>query len=170
MDVRASNLSQVSIQGFQVQFNVNYFGITPGGPLQLPILESGSNVTVQLPIATSGKTDSNPPATPFIIQMAIKSSLDIFYFQTPCMLSSLLTAEGQLSPQDHVSKWNSIPVSNEFQHSIPKLHTDYSNMQAVKTRLQANYIHSSYDHAGSLFVSCKLLNGMLVLAEIKLAA
>ena len=62
---------------------------------------------------------SSPPTCPFKIQTAIKCSIDVYYFEVPCMLHNLLNHQapaidaGQYDQiWSSVSMKNSIPVSS----------------------------------------------------------
>jgi AP-1 complex subunit beta-1 len=140
LETKFTNYSQVPLTDFAMQFNVNYFGLALQEPLQIDLIQPSASATVKSHISTSGQRDSNIPGVPLVIQIAIRCSLDVFYFQTPCMFTVLLTESGLLSKEDYKSQWKSIPEDNEFTHTISNVHISYNNVQSIQDRLVQNLV------------------------------
>jgi AP-1 complex subunit beta-1 len=90
LDMRMTNFSENMLTDFAIQFNVNYFGLSPAAPLDAFELQRGAQQSLRLLITPGLKITNDPPSVPYLIQMALKCSLDIFYFQAPCMFTVLL--------------------------------------------------------------------------------
>jgi hypothetical protein len=71
---------------------------------------------------------------PLNIEMAIKCSLDIFYFKTPCMLSVLFApSTDQLDPQPILSAFNSLPNAPQFTIQIKQIASSLATSSDVFT-------------------------------------
>jgi AP-1 complex subunit beta-1 len=103
--------------------------------------------------------------------MAMKCSLDIFYFQTPCMLSVLMAGNGELDRDQYKETWKSIPDTNEYTHTIPTIHASYQNTEALKKRLMDNNIffiaERRPDNEVVSYYSLRLTSGQVILAETR---
>jgi hypothetical protein len=95
-----------------VKFKPNSFGLKPKEALSA-YLESGDNFTVDIPIE-SGIPELNsklPPDTPIMIEVGIKTNIDIWAFKVPMMLSILFTKQSLLvNNNELMSLWDSIPT------------------------------------------------------------
>ena len=172
LEVKFTNLSLVTLTDFAMQFNVNYFGLTLQEQITIEPLQPAGIFTGKFRVSSSGQRDPNPPSVPFIIQMAIRCSLDIFYFQTPCMFSALLIDSGPLSKEDYKSQWKNFPDDHEFTHSITTIHNSFTNVQAIQERLGNNNIfmvasRKNAENEDVLYFSSQLNTGEIVLTELK---
>ena len=100
LEGRFTNQSNAVLSEWAMQFNVNCFGMTLSEGLILPDISPGASKYTKIPISTSGTLDGSSPTVPLLIQMAVKTSLDIFYFQTPCMYTVFLTENGRFSKEE----------------------------------------------------------------------
>ena len=89
------------------------FGITyPGAfsqsePQYLPIKIDKKNADVK-----------SPPKYPFTVQVALKSSLDIFYFTIPCELHTLINRDVELTQDEFKKFWDMITPDKTFTLSL----------------------------------------------------
>ena len=116
MELEFTNQSGGPISGFDLMVNKNSFGVCPDGPC------GQQGITYPAPFATSEvqvlplKIDKKnadvkaPPKHPFQLQVALKSSLDIFYFSVPCLLHCLISREAsmKLSKDEFKKFWEMI--------------------------------------------------------------
>ncbi|KAJ3232228.1 AP-2 complex subunit beta [Chytriomyces hyalinus] len=80
LDLVFTNTTSIAMTDFAIQFNVNSFGITPSGPLQVPVVNGGQTVSHSLPLNRSGApTTQQPPSN--VVQIALKNSNGVYYFQ-----------------------------------------------------------------------------------------
>ena len=84
LDLIFYNNSSSIASDFEIMFNKNSFGLKPGSINVIPI-SSGQTftTTVECSIDPANADMKNPPTCPLFIQTAIKSSIDVFYFQIP---------------------------------------------------------------------------------------
>ena len=84
LDLIFYNSSQGIISDFEIMFNKNSFGLKPEGINVIPITSGQTFTTTVNCVIDPGNADTkNPPGCPYYVQTAIKSSIDIFYFQIP---------------------------------------------------------------------------------------
>lgn len=90
MEFEFSNQSGGAIADFDLMINKNSFGVCPDAPCSkhgIKYPEPFETSEVQyLPLKIDKKNADvkSPPKHPFALQIALKSSLDIFYFTVPC--------------------------------------------------------------------------------------
>lgn len=56
----------------------------------------------------------SPPKYPFSVQVAMKSSLDIFYFTIPCELHTLINRDVKLTQDEFKKFWDMITPDKTF--------------------------------------------------------
>lgn len=99
MEFEFSNQSGGPIADFDLMINKNSFGIGPDGPcskhgITYPgAFETSETQYLPLKIAKENADVKSPPKHPFTLQIALKSSLDIFYFNVPVTLHCLISRE-----------------------------------------------------------------------------
>lgn len=55
---------------------------------------------------------------PFTIQVAMKSSYDIYYFEVHCLLHCLVDWENKMTKEEFKKFWEMIPKNNEFSINV----------------------------------------------------
>ena len=114
MELEFSNQSGGPITDFDVMINKNSFGVCPSGPctalgINYPApFETLAVQTVPLKTDKKNAETKNPPKHPFQLQIALKSSLDVFYFMVPCSLHVLINREpsAQMSKDEFKKFWD----------------------------------------------------------------
>lgn len=173
LETKFSNCSADTVDGWALQFNVNPFGLQMAEPLDLSYLRPDDCDTATLRLKSGVNPTMDAPGIPFYVQMAVKSSLGVFYFQTPCMLTALLTEEGKLDRDQFRSTWQSIDDANDFSHSIPQIHSEYKTLGALKARMEANNIfliaQRSVQETSEevMYWSSRVVSGVPILAELR---
>ena len=137
MDLALTNHASETLTDFAVQFNVNYFGLAPTEAISLPALPPTSQATLKVKI-TCGAGEVQAPSTPYMVQIAVKTSIGVFYFACPCMFSVLLSERGELTREEFKSAWKN--MQSEFSHSIQSVHLRYQTVESIQTRLQNNNV------------------------------
>ena len=95
MEMTFSNKAMQAMQGFGIQLNKNSFGMTSSQPLNIPLLNAGQTLDVALPMTCTGPVQKMDPLTN--IQVAVKNSIDIFYFACIAPLHIFFSEEGGTS-------------------------------------------------------------------------
>ena len=116
LELQFANSSSVSISDFNIQVNKNAFGVCPDAPVSkhgIVYPAPGETGSMQLlPLNIEKKNASGAPANPFQLQIALNSSLDVFYFNVDCalqnMINYVLPADQRLSKDDFRKFWDKL--------------------------------------------------------------
>lgn len=173
LECKLGNCSPGPLSDWAMQFNLNFYGLAMGESLQVGTIEPGNSVTSRLEVNNTGTPDTAVPSVPFVVQMAVKNSLDVFYFQTPCMFTVLLVEGGRLSKEEFKDSWQNKCEANEFSHTQEQLNPAYHSVELVKKRLEENliYLVAGKDAEAGEFVgyySCRDVKGQVILSEIRI--
>uniref|UniRef100_A0A1D1XM11 Beta-adaptin-like protein n=1 Tax=Anthurium amnicola TaxID=1678845 RepID=A0A1D1XM11_9ARAE len=141
------NNSQVSLDGFMIQFNKNTFGLAAAGPLQVPLLQPGSLARTLLPMVLFQNLSPGPPSSLF--QVAVKNNQQpVWYLNDKISLQVFFMEDGRMERQSFLQTWKSLPDSNEIVKDLPNLiihsvdatieHLAASNVFFIAKRRNAN--------------------------------
>ena len=89
-----TNYSQSVLSGFAIQINKNFFGFAPSSQLIVNPIQPGALAEVSIALAPNQNLSDKPPSFPLALQVALKTSLDVFYFNVPYELGSALLHTG----------------------------------------------------------------------------
>lgn len=104
--------------GFAIQFNKNSFGLAPGAPLNIPNpIAPGSSANTSLPIVTTGPVMKMEPLLK--VQMALKTNIDVFYFECIVPAYVLFVEEGCMERNLFPGSWRDIPDEKEQTFTLP---------------------------------------------------
>ena len=166
MDLTISNRAMQAMTGFAVQFNRNSFGLTPS-PLHIPH-PIGANQSVQTSVALDilGPVQRLDPLN--MIQVAIKNSIDVFYFTCNVPYWVLWIEDGQMDRKVFLATWKDIPGSNEVQSIVSDVQMDTERASEV-LRLNNVFMIAkrTVDMQELLYVSLVFTNKIHVLGELK---
>ena len=115
LGLEITNTTGQSLGDFDIMFNKNPFAIYISGQAgKIALPAQGQSVYGSLPCTIDKKNldGRSPPKYPFNIQVAMKTSLDVFYFSVPCQLHCLFNFKRQLTPDDYKNFWTKIAPSN----------------------------------------------------------
>jgi len=59
-----------------------------------------------------------------MVQVAMKTSYDVFYYEVPCMLHCLLNSAKQMTEQEYQSNWQKVKDTNQLNFSFAKSQLD----------------------------------------------
>uniref|UniRef100_A0A671NUE8 AP complex subunit beta n=1 Tax=Sinocyclocheilus anshuiensis TaxID=1608454 RepID=A0A671NUE8_9TELE len=168
MDMSFINKALQHMTDFAIQFNKNSFGVIPTTPLAMhtPLMPSQS-IDISLPLNTIGPVMKMDPLNN--LQVAVKNSIDVFYFSTLIPLSVFFVEDGKMERQVFLATWKDIPNENELQYQIKDCHL---NADTVSGKLQNNNIYTiakrNVEGQDMLYQSLKLTNGIWILAELRI--
>ena len=77
----------------------------------------------------------NPPKFPFVVQAALRSSLDVFYFNVPCLLHILIDQVNLMTADEFKKFWEMIPKANETSLTVNQLYTGFTQSGDVAQNL-----------------------------------
>ncbi|KAJ2594339.1 hypothetical protein H4R99_005826, partial [Coemansia sp. RSA 1722] len=169
MELSLSNKSGIPIGDFAIQFNKNTFGLTPSASFNVGTLSPMSAADVVLPLALGGPSMPMQPLTN--IQIAIKCTAGVFYFQTQYSLHILLSEGGQSDQGTFLRMWKSIPENMQSSHTAHNLR--FSSMEDMRNKLNMNSVFTvaqrSVGNATHFYTSSKMSDDVVFYSEIKVA-
>jgi len=173
MQLMIGNFTAQPMNQWEVQFKPNSFGLAPASPLQLGEIAPNGNARTTLPIVPNQLTSGSPPSPPLYLEVAIRNSVDVFYFSVGYDLSVVLVDRepmpteifGQrwgLIPQDQklrcIGEWpaNFVPSQEQLIHRMRQFHVGCVTIQ---------------ENPGSqlLYFSAVTINNLTVMCELALA-
>lgn len=164
-----SNHSSGPLSGFAIQVNKNPFGFAPKEQLMCPEIQPGSSSEVSVTMAPGQLLSNTPPSSPLLLQVAIKTSLDIFYFHVQFDLSVALVENAALSRDDFTPIWQRVGEAGQKMAMIPMDRPLDSEL--VKSRMAQDNIcyvaqRQLEDGSVALYTSAQTSNNCSVLAEV----
>ena len=89
--LKITNLSEIVITDFEVKMKPNFFDISVEKLTNAITIFPNQAQTYTFVVNTQGNGDSSSnPTIPLNFVMGAKTTLDIFYFNVPCMFHNLL--------------------------------------------------------------------------------
>jgi len=168
MEMTFSNKAMQAMQGFGIQLNKNSFGLVSTQPLNIPLLNAGQTLDISLPMNCTGQVQKMDPLTN--IQVAIKNSIDIFYFACIAPLHIFFTEDGAMEKKTFLNTWKDIPAANEIQYTIENVEC---TSDGISTKMGQNNAFTvakrTLEGQDMIYQSLKLSNGIWGLVEIKLS-
>merc|ERR1712228_74379 len=157
------------ISQFALQVNKNPFGIAPTGALVCPDVNPGSSVDTKLPMQPGTLLSNTPPTNPLFLQIAIKNSLDIFYFNVPFDLPAVLLENSSVGKDAFTSVWQR--VGEGRQHVIAGNMPSAMNSYDIRKKLEADNItyvaqRRVDDDTTCVYVSGTTTNNCVLLTEL----
>lgn len=114
LGLQIENQTGQPLTDFDIMVNKNPFGIYIAGQAnKISLPASGQSVygTVPCTIDKKNADPKNPPKFPFLVQVAMKTNRDVFFFNVPCMLHNLLSTK-ELTKEEFKSYWSKIASDN----------------------------------------------------------
>ncbi|KAG7016979.1 Beta-adaptin-like protein C, partial [Cucurbita argyrosperma subsp. argyrosperma] len=161
------NNTQITLDGFMIQFNKNTFGLAPAGPLQVPSMQPGSIVSTLLPMVVFQNMSQGPPSS--LLQVAVKNNQQpVWYFNDKISIHVFFTDDGRMERANFLETWRSLPDSNEVSKDFPAI--VLTNMEAVLERLAATnmFFIAKRKHTNQdvFYFSTKIPRGIPFLIEL----
>uniref|UniRef100_A0A9I9CM22 Beta-adaptin-like protein n=1 Tax=Cucumis melo TaxID=3656 RepID=A0A9I9CM22_CUCME len=161
------NNTQITLDGFMIQFNKNTFGLAAAGPLQVQPLQPGSAVNTLLPMVVFQNMSQGPPSS--LLQVAVKNNQQqVWYFNDKIPMHIFFTDDGRMERANFLETWRSLPDSNEVSKDFPAI--VLTNVEAVLERLAATnmFFIAKRKHANQdvFYFSTKIPRGIPFLIEL----
>jgi AP-1 complex subunit beta-1 len=168
-----SNSSPQPLSGFLIQVNKNPFGFGPAAAMQVPDIAPGSSAETALQMVPGQLLSNTPPTNPLFLQVAVKNSLDIFYFNVPFDLSAVLLESGALDRAKFTEIWQR--VGEARQHAIVANLDRPMTVDTARSRLALDNVHyvaqRQVDESTTvIYTSALTSNNCTILAEFTLAS
>mmetsp|Transcript_77127 Transcript_77127/g.178903 ORF Transcript_77127/g.178903 Transcript_77127/m.178903 type:complete len:911 (+) Transcript_77127:109-2841(+) len=168
-----SNASSAPLTGFALQINKNPFGFAPAQALQVPDLAPGSSAEVAVPLTPGQNPNNQPPTNPLVLMVAIKNSLDVFYFNVAFELPVVLVEGGALGREQFAEIWQRVGEAREHTMAVS---TDRSlSIDAARSRLALDNVHyvaqrQVDDGTTLVYASATTTNNCVILTSLTLSS
>ncbi|XP_022760479.1 beta-adaptin-like protein B isoform X2 [Durio zibethinus] len=161
------NNSQITLDGFLIQFNKNSFGLAAAGPLQVPPLAPGASARTLLPMLLFQNMSAGPPSS--LLQVAVKNNQQpVWYFNDKILLHVFFAEDGRMERTSFLETWRSLPDSNEVLKEFPGI--VMSSAEATLDRLAASnmFFIAKRKHANQdvFYFSANIPRGIPFLIEL----
>lgn len=161
------NNTQVTLDGFMIQFNKNSLGLAAAGPLQVPPLAPGASTRTLLPMVLFQNLSTGPPSS--LLQVAVKNNQQpVWYFTDKILLHVFFAEDGRMERTSFLETWRSLPDSNEVLKEFPGIVV--SSAEATLDQLAATnmFFIAKRKHANQdvFYFSAKIPRGIPFLIEL----
>jgi AP-1 complex subunit beta-1 len=153
LELTFSNRTPAPMNGWALQLNKNPMGFTSGA-LQCADCAAGATVEALVPLSRNPAMSSGQPlAAPIMLQAAVKTSLDIFYFNVPVDLSCVLE-QRQVDQGTFLQAWAAMEPrqAGVVRRCQSKLQPDFV-VSALTSNFVGHVFSSSNDQADSIYLA-----------------
>lgn len=167
------NSSQVPMNGFALQINKNPFGLAPAHALQVPDVLPGSTAEVSVPLVPGQNPNNQPPTNPLVLMVAIKNSLDVFYFNVGMDLPALLVEGSALSRDGFTEVWQRVGEARESRiqvNSERPLNADAARSRLALDNVQYVAQRQVDDQTTLIYTSATTTNNIVILASVTVSS
>jgi AP-1 complex subunit beta-1 len=167
-----TNSSQVPIGGFAVQVNKNPFGLGPAAQLVCPDLAPGQSHEAVITMTPGALFSNTAPTNPLFLQIALKNSLDIFYFNVPFDLPAVFVENGGVNKDSFTQVWQK--VSDQRQSVRTGIADRSLTADSIKASLALDNVtyvaqRQKDDNTMFVYVSATTTNNIVLLAEVSIS-
>jgi len=186
------NTKPADVSGFQIQFNKNSYRLSPAAPLRVPEpVKNGQKVQCTLELATKGRSIlrarvknalaihsmaacfAGPLAPAFnpALQMAVKFSGGVVYFQDVFPAQLLLDESGPMEAGTFISTWQGIPDASEVHSKIEGIvQAAPGDIKSVLAKQRISLVaERQVEDVVAMYFSGKFIDGEYALVEIRQA-
>jgi len=176
MRLMVMNCAPQPMGQWAVQIQKNPFGLAPAASLQLPDLApNGGQSETTLLLAGGQNLSGAPPTNTLHLDVAIRNSVDIFYFSIPFDFYIVLTPSGPAPPDQFKQTWGRIPMGPTGKVvTLSQMPNRVINPEQCNLRCKQYHVfpvpNTMHGDAGAvnLYYSAKTGDGKEIYAEIKL--
>jgi len=167
LNMTFTNSSPVPLNSFAIQVNKNPFGLAPAQQLVVPDIAPGSAAEASLPMVPGQLLSGTQPTNPLFLQVAVKNSLDIFYFNVPFDLSAVLVEGAAMTRDQFTAIWQRVGDAGQSNTVVNANGMDAETVKRYLAFDNVNYVaQRQVDGALLLYMSATTSNNCVVTAEI----
>lgn len=167
-----TNNSSIVLNGFAIQVNKNPFGLGPTGGLVVPDLAPGASSDAMLPMQPGTLLSNAAPTNPLFLQIAIKNTLDVFYFTVNYELPTVLVEGAPIGRDAFTLVWQR--VGEARQHVIAGIVDRPLTSDAVRNKLAGdniNYVaQRQVDDETLVYIGATTVNSIVILTEVTVSS
>ncbi|ANQ08691.1 AP complex subunit beta [Plasmodium coatneyi] len=151
-----------------VQINKNSFGLSSPNNLDIQNVSFGETKEMLILLVPNMLNSNTPPSTPLFLQVAIKTSIDIFYFNVPYDIFIVFVENFNMEKDIFKKKWQLIEDSKEsiLMASSPMVITSDILIKRMKIFNISLIARRNVNNMELYYFACLTTNNLVILSEV----
>ncbi|CAA9988554.1 AP-1 complex subunit beta, putative [Plasmodium knowlesi strain H] len=151
-----------------VQINKNSFGLSSPNNLDVQNISFGETKEMLILLVPNMLNSNTPPSTPLFLQVAIKTSIDIFYFNVPYDIFIVFVENFNMEKEIFKKKWQLIEDSKEsiLMASSPMVITSDILIKRMKIFNISLIARRNVNNMELYYFACITTNNLVILSEV----
>ncbi|EUD68402.1 hypothetical protein C922_01424 [Plasmodium inui San Antonio 1] len=151
-----------------VQINKNSFGLSSPNNLDIQNVSFGETKEILILLVPNMLNSNTPPSTPLFLQVAIRTSIDIFYFNVPYDIFIVFVENFNMEKDIFKKKWQLIEDSKEsiLMASSPMVITSDILIKRMKIFNISLIARRNVNNMELYYFACLTTNNLVILSEV----
>ncbi|GAW81278.1 AP-1 complex subunit beta [Plasmodium gonderi] len=151
-----------------VQINKNSFGLSSPNNLDIQNVSFGETKEILILLVPNMLNSNTPPSTPLFLQVAIRTSIDIFYFNVPYDIFIVFVENFNMEKDIFKKKWQLIEDSKEsiLMASSPMVITSDILIKRMKIFNISLIARRNVNNVELYYFACLTTNNLVILSEV----
>ncbi|SBT71600.1 AP-1 complex subunit beta, putative [Plasmodium malariae] len=151
-----------------VQINKNSFGLSSPNNLDILNISLGETKEILMLLLPNMLNSNTPPSTPLFLQVAIRTNIDIFYFNVPYDIFIVFVENFNMEKDIFKKKWQLIEDSKEsvLMASSPMVITSDILVKRMKIFNISLIARRNLNNMELYYFACITTNNLVILSEV----
>ncbi|EWC78022.1 hypothetical protein C923_01280 [Plasmodium falciparum UGT5.1] len=168
LKISVTNQTQNEIVVSGVQINKNSFGLSSPNNLDVQNIGFGETKEMLIYLIPNTLNSNTPPATPLFLQVAIRTNLDIFYFNVPYDIFVVFVENFHMEKDIFKKKWQIIEEAKEsiLMAVSPMVITSDMLIKRMKIFNISLIARRNVNNMELYYFACITTNNLVILSEV----
>ncbi|SOV74518.1 AP-1 complex subunit beta, putative [Plasmodium sp. gorilla clade G3] len=168
LKIAVTNQTQNEIIVSGVQINKNSFGLSSPNNLDVQNIGFGETKEMLIYLIPNTLNSNTPPATPLFLQVAIRTNVDIFYFNVPYDIFVVFVENFHMEKDIFKKKWQIIEESKEsiLMAVSPMVITSDMLIKRMKIFNISLIARRNVNNMELYYFACITTNNLVILSEV----
>ncbi|SOV11925.1 AP-1 complex subunit beta, putative [Plasmodium sp. gorilla clade G2] len=168
LKISVTNQTQNEIVVSGVQINKNSFGLSSPNNLDVQNVAFGETKEMLIYLIPNTLNSNTPPATPLFLQVAIRTNVDIFYFNVPYDIFVVFVENFHMEKEIFKKKWQIIEESKEsiLMAVSPMVITSDMLIKRMKIFNISLIARRNVNNMELYYFACITTNNLVILSEV----
>ncbi|CAC9696026.1 AP-1 complex subunit beta, putative [Plasmodium sp. DRC-Itaito] len=168
LKISVTNETQNEIVVSGVQINKNSFGLSSPNNLDVQNIGFGETKEMLIYLIPNTLNSNTPPATPLFLQVAIRTNIDIFYFNVPYDIFVVFVENFHMEKDIFKKKWQIIEESKEsiLMAVSPMVITSDMLIKRMKIFNISLIARRNVNNMELYYFACITTNNLVILSEV----
>ncbi|SBT35999.1 AP-1 complex subunit beta, putative [Plasmodium ovale wallikeri] len=155
-----------------VQINKNSFGLSSPNNIDIQNVSFGETKEILILLVPNMLNSNTPPSTPLFLQVAIRTNIDIFYFNVPYDIFVVFVENFSMEKDIFKKKWQLIEDSKEsiLMASSPMVITSDILIKRMKIFNISLIARRNTNNMELYYFACLTTNNLVILSEVTIQA